>query len=188
MKVYLLSAIFSLGIVSGCKTQVPVEPQEAKTTPVVPLTVGNKWIVRMTDHTSNSAFTDSIVVIKDTSIYNEQWFSMPSFSLFGRDTNYYTNRSDGLYKLINDTARLFLKNPTGAGQSYFLIQTHVKVVSTQDTLVVPAGQFICYHYDLGGFDQYWYAPGVGVIRQEQYNYSGTWNKLSTIDLLAYSIK
>ena len=164
--------------------------------PILPLALGNTWNVKITDADSipMTAY-DSIYVVKDTTIQNEQWYQVLSIHIMGRNQDYLINRSDGLHQFVKNNSPQFslsLKSPAEKGDEFKTWDIPMIVLSISDTVQVPAGKFICYHYGYGNspyyLAEYWYAPNIGLVKEEEYTlYQNVRNKLGTIELVSYKI-
>lgn len=159
---------------------------------LIPLNVDNIWKFERTyfDTLGNELLTDrdSILIISDTLIDGIKWFCR---NFYGH-TLAYRNVSEGIRtRLIStQTSSTFLnyKYPAQVGnifrypvvyfsgdQAWMVDSTHLaSVISNDTTIVVPAGDFQCYHYrvtDLSN-DNYWQdefiSPGNGWIKTDTY--------------------
>ena len=179
----LLFALFALAF-QGCKSSSPSGPSTSSpSNAIFPLTVGNSWTVRITDPQQPSRpAIDSIVVLSDTLITGETWHSVRFVASLGPVHDYFINRAIGLYEFITGNSpqtTLWLKYPAVAGDTSSEWLYRWTVLSTVDTVVVPAGSFVCYHYAYY-FGDTWFAPNVGFVKST--------DQFGTIELLSYHLK
>ncbi len=91
------------------------------------------------------------------------------------------NREDGAWSINQGDAFIFFKYPASAGDVYLveigLIDT-MTVVSVDDFVQSPAGEFTCYHYRLVPEDKedlkkidFWLSEGVGFVRMESFGWT-----------------
>jgi hypothetical protein len=176
---------------SGCKKDNPIKTGDnTSPTIIMPLSVGNQWILKITNADSSNPVTaiDTMSVEKDTTINGELWFHLRFLGVFGDVNLILTNRADGLYEFYHANSpqvSLWLKYPSAPGAQY-VHNNPIEVISINDTIIVPAGQFVCYHYSSTFYD-YWFSPNIGVIKYEEYVglYKGT--KIGTFELQKYYI-
>jgi hypothetical protein len=178
----------------GCKNNNPIKPENSyNITPIMPLKVGNQWVMYVTNNdTSNPiSWMDTINVKKDTTINGETWYILNFFQYFGIYDITVTNRIDGLYEFYQDSTLhfdLWFSYPSKQGYTYQHSVYSYEVLSVKDTLLVPAGQFICYHYETAFYD-YWLSQNVGLIKYEEYVLSPYQRKkIMTAELFKYNLK
>jgi hypothetical protein len=114
---------------------------------IMPLAVGNQWIFRITEEDSLfhivSTNYDTLRIIKDTLIANEKW-------CLDNDGEIYSNRSTGLWKIVNGAPSLLLKYPANTTDSYLSGDINggnlIDVASTRRYIHVPDGDYECYMY------------------------------------------
>ncbi len=111
---------------------------------LIPLKVGNIWIMKSPNAPNDSSiYTDTVVVVKDTVLNNEQWYYVKG--LDPTISYYLTNRSNGLW-----AGGLFpylkWKYPAIKNEIYQSANDSIQVVSTNEILNTAAGQFKCYQY------------------------------------------
>jgi hypothetical protein len=109
-----------------------------------------------------------------------------------------SNQEDGLWHGIPNYSWLRLPYPSHAGVKARGISDEWWVVSTNDSITTPAGKFICYHYKMKYLDEwnggitndYYYSPGVGLVRLEWYTIlsGSTSYKYIQRELVSYGIK
>lgn len=148
--------------------------------PIMPLAVGNYWIIQTFADT-----LDSTVVISDTTIVNEKWFIV----VIRGKRSILTNRSDGLYSYENTSwfqgARLVLKYPINTAAKFqtsfwwndSLIQGSASAINIDTHFIIPPESYQCVHYLRDSMavvyssitkSFFWplnlfYAPGIGFV-------------------------
>jgi hypothetical protein len=155
----------------------------------MPLAIGNRWVYRRPS--GSGSVTDSIVIVRDTTIGGEKWF----ISSIGIR---YVNRADGAYiwHFIDSLPTRQTKFPLALGDTaidngwFPVLDTSGAIVdSTHNfglvvkgnvSVTVAAGTFNCwkvllYYYTVGAghdpslntaYEYYYFAPGVGVVKEE----------------------
>ena len=156
-------------IFSGCKNN-STNPTNAKE--IWPLKVGNYWTMKIYNYDSHGNVTDtsssSYNVVSDTIINGRHIYVVINDGY----PNYYSNLSDGFYQYstYSDTLTIVLKYPVYAGETYLSGESTIKVLNTNEQVVVPAGSFSSYHYENIGDTDYKTVvhckPGVGIIKME----------------------
>ena len=185
---YSCLLLIVISIIS-CKSNSPTEViNKSSDNEIMPLKVGNQWIIKESNPNSLTQFVyDTISVIRDTVLDNQQWFI--SYSGLGHGRPIYKNTVNGLLEYDSNGAVIRLKYPVAGGTTYNFNDQIVKVLSVNDTIDVPAGKFVCYHYDFG-LMEYWYSPKIGLVKSQEYvEYQSGIRKIINIsELKSYKIK
>jgi hypothetical protein len=134
---------------------------------LMPLQVGNQWSFRITffDTLGNVVTTrhDTMRVLRDTTLNNENWFVTTS--------GIYSNRSGGLWSWRMNPVLAF-KYPGTTLDTVRAYGTTVSIVSTNELATVPYGSLSCYHYKAtwdssnGFHTNHFLSPGIGFVRLE----------------------
>jgi hypothetical protein len=162
---------FLVFVFTSCSKDNPVDSSPS-VKQIWPLKPGNTWVVCATEYDTTGAVTQTgsgaIIVTTDTVVAGETWYHIS-----GVGSMFYTNRSDGLWVMLNSTAGLFqglfFKYPVSAGDSWNLGGDQISLQSADTLITVPAGTFHCYEYRLSINDYYYYCPGVGFIAEDSYS-------------------
>lgn len=190
----IFSAVILLAL-TCCKDN-SVETISTKTTiPILPLSIGNTWRVKITFPNPDTTIYDSTYVVKDTTIQNEKWFQVSTINLMQRTLDYLINRTDGLYVIPGSApSQVFMlaKYPAKKGDEFLQGAIPMFVLSVNDTVQVPAGKIVCYHYGYGAaplyLEELWYAPNIGLVRQNEYTiFQNARQLFGTIELVSYKI-
>jgi len=151
---------------------------------ILPLKVGTSWIYHVYAMDTSTQkmrvfLIDTMRVLRDTVIENTRWHEIDGLQ---GGHGYAVNWSDGLWFVRpGDQPFLFAKYPAEAGDEYKSVISGVevttKVVASDQKVTSPAGEFFCYKYAQSvGPDKvttnYYFAPGVGLIRTEIMDRSG----------------
>ena len=168
--------IVVLLFICGCnKNESPTEGLNSSSG-ILPLKIGNKWIMNVTNYDSTGAVSstsiDTISIISDTTINSEKWYYSDFWGLV-------TNRSDGLWISMFSDQFIFFKFPISANDSYTTVMDiPVKVISVNIQVSVPSGLYTCYQYEMSLPDPIsttnslyidtYLAPGKGLIKYENY--------------------
>jgi hypothetical protein len=184
------------------------ESTEPESTTFIPLNIGNKWQYKVTDFDSTGNVINQIygtrTIYKDTVVNGIRWYAYTG-DFRG---NWNTNKSDGYWVFIepdsvfsiNDTSWIVYKFPTQVGDVYGSADHPTEVVSTNESILVPAGNFRTIHYRIElddiilysyyvSFDSY-VCPGLGIVKTVQMGkkYDGTKFVAMKSELESYSIK
>lgn len=201
MRNALLTGIVILTLL-GCSSKKESEEQPAiNISPgqrvgniIMPLEVGNMWVydVYGLDTTSNQLkpmLVDTLSVLSDTLANRERWFYMGG--LQGTE-GWVQNRKDGFwFTLPGGQPFLFAKYPAQPGDTFSSVigktTTQTTVEGTGVEVQAPAGTYYCYKYiqkvkALNAVTNYYFAPGVGLIKMEIMDQSGM--RPVAMDLLA----
>jgi hypothetical protein len=180
MRLFLAISLALVGLVvlwTGCsKDDNPAGP--TTTSVLWPLKIGNSWTIAGTSLDSNGVTigkdTTRFTITRDTTIGGEKWYFIDSYEML-------TNRSDGLWYRVKDTAFvpfLFVKHPANVGDTWKSISgLRGTRISSGTLLTVPAGTFTAvvssYADTATGRLQFtWYfAPNVGWVRSDNYGYA-----------------
>ncbi len=192
MRSLILIIVFLLSTLSffGCK--------DHDTNPLViadviyPLTIGNTWIFKVLSYDTlgnqYELMPSQILITGDTVIQGQQCY-------LGYET--YFNRSDGLYCFTGDSGSpfaLLYKYPAKVGDSYSEGNRTITVVSVNDTITVPAGTFVCYHYEVlapyADTEERYLAPKIGLVMVESYHplSGGRKYKAFSQELTSYTVR
>ncbi len=153
---------FLIVLASCSKESSPTDNDTKATAVILPLKVGNQWILQLTYSDTTRPGIDTMQITKDTLIQNERWFFIQD-SFFGPNQPLLTNRPNGLWARNSQSTWLWLKYPASAGDSYPFGGDTMRVISVATSVVVPGGQFSCYQFRYLGVD--WYlSPNVGFVR------------------------
>lgn len=165
IKFYYLSSILSL-ILTSMSCEKDHEVVNIDRSLLVPLNIGNFWNYQISyyDSLKNVLRIDSnkITVTGDTIINNQLWYNID----FGgkRAPVAYRNTVEGLFQhdFWHDSYLIF-KYPIGLGEVY----NSTKVISTNEIINVPAGNFSCINYQ-HNYLNFKYStlisPGIGFIK------------------------
>ncbi len=134
----------------------PVTPPIEANAEILPLDIGNRWVV---EETRTDVFSGSVTVAPDTFtvvggtlIGDEVWYEVEGSWLVD---GFHTYRSDGVWRwndLDGDEAPyLVYKYPAEPGDTYTFVRdadaaTTATVVATDVPITTPAGTFSAYHY------------------------------------------
>ena len=176
---------------TGCEKSGTVDHgSEVTNSPIMPLAVGNVWRLKCTQTLPDTTriVYDSIYILNDTIVQDQRTFRVDLAEGAGPYQSFLFIRPNGLYSLsVNDSIQFTLrfKCPAETGDQYDSWGGRMTVLSTSDTVQVPAGTFICYHYISGYapnyFSDYWYAPNIGFVKEEDHMF------LSTMELIGYRL-
>lgn len=123
------------------------------TSGIIPLETGNTWNYMLTSYDSSNVINyqenKSTTIDKDTIINNQIWFRYNDIP----QGLWYTNKQDGYWvfakaglpSIQNDTSVLVYKYPTQTGDTYGDWDSPTEVLSTNETITVPAGKFKVIH-------------------------------------------
>jgi len=143
---------------------------------IFPLKVGNHWVFQTTqaDSTKLNHVND---VLKDTLINSEQWFVLTYDTVIRTICK---NNFQGWWFLydgksfVTGNPDLYWKYPANVNNQYITADSSlVTVVSIDENITVPAGNFICYHYHIIHYKESYeceeyLAPGFGLIKHIVY--------------------
>jgi hypothetical protein len=203
---FLLLILLSSILFLSCSEST--EP-DSSTFSFIPLTIGNKWEYKVTHFDSTGNVTNQIygtrTIFKDTVVKGITWYAYTG-DFRG---NWNTNKSDGYWVFIepdsvssiNDTSWIVYKFPTHLGDIYGSTDHPTEVVSTNESISVPAGNFRTIHYRIElddiiffnylgvSFDSY-VCPGLGIVKTMQIGkkYDGTKFVVWQSELTNHNIK
>lgn len=138
---------------------------------LMPLAVGNWWEYKVIKCDSAYGpcynyreYYDTITIVDDTLITSELWY-------IDNDGEILTNRSNGLWKILNGQPQLWIEFPVDASNP---TQPKIKEIS------VPAGIFMCYEFSYGGTR--YFSPNTGLVKHVYptdyyYPFSRKWKEL-----------
>jgi hypothetical protein len=161
---------------------------------IVPLAVGNKWILDVTKYDSTGtiigSYVDSLMVVGDTLILTETWFIDHTGSLK-------INRADGLYQWDDpgELPWLVLKYPTYVDDTFSSKSDTAFVISIDTLITVPSGSYSCIRYDykrktdLSLKRHFFGAPMVGSVYWEEFSKTsdGSLFRNKMVELKSYSV-
>lgn len=192
-KIFLwIFLIFTLLFI-GCKDndENPVQPSSNNQS-IIPLKIGNSWTYKVTTFDENGnilhTWQDIRQIEKDTLIQNEKWF----FYYY----EWRCSRSDGIYSYKPNTSKQYYleyKYPGNVNETYSLGYITVTIISTNQNITVPKGNFVTYKYRfLNPTDEYEYdylSPNIGPVLMEYYSKNQSGNFFVSIrwELVDYSI-
>jgi hypothetical protein len=167
MRVGIL-ALLLLSMIACNDLGTPLSTDESSTVVdgVIPFKVGYQWVYRLSAFDTAGQFVgarpDTMRIDRDTMILGERWFI----------TNYRiveTNRNGEVWTIYNGSLRLSFPK-TLNDSAYTWGGIYIKLVSTNDTITVPAGVFRSYQYHevyttLGNvYDTHFLVPHKGVVK------------------------
>ena len=169
--IFVIMFLLSLSAISCKKDNNPINNTDINPNKIFPLSVGNQWIVQVTNYDTTGAVhytqIDTITILRDTTIQSEKWFI--GYGIM-------TNRNDGLYDYQASTSSVIslrYKFPTTVNSNYLYRGSQTKVISISDSITVQAGNYICYHYRVGfdgiSYSDEYFSPNVGLIKIDAYN-------------------
>lgn len=184
-KIFLLVFIYLL-LVFGCKTIVDPGPSQniLDTTTIMPLKLGNSWSYKVTmfDTSKNvdTTFAVFMFLASDTVINSEHWYDDSRGYI-------YSNRSKGLWRAINSDTNYFALYPANKNDKFQILWDTATVISTDSTIVVPAGKYSCYVYK-ARYSLRFFSPGIGLIYAEEYYHAAYSNDfILKWELTTYSL-
>jgi hypothetical protein len=195
MKVFLAISLLLIGsILSSCKQNSATEIAANAPGVILPLAVGNQWVMDNTGFDSLGTKTvypiDTITVAHDTLLNGEHWYTIK-----GDESHIYANKPDGWYSLNTLTHQTFMvmKYPAASGDSFFHYFDALKVLTTDTLITIPSGQYKCYCYYRGGYlNEYYdfYCPNIGEIKFESHQITAGGRKYVSLisNLITYRVK
>jgi uncharacterized protein DUF3108 len=178
----------------GCDSTAPVTDHSIQD--IVPLDSGNRWTYLVTQYTGGGGIQriDTIGnVIGAPLTFNGNSGYYPSDCACKYGFLHYSGNDLVAYDSSDKTSSIVLRYPMGSDESIIVVdsidqqglrlQGTLRMLSTNASVTVPAGTFSCVKYEdlyLYGADTFldtaqiiyrYYAPGVGLVMQEQYRYS-----------------
>jgi len=180
----LLCLVFMM---SGCDFLDEFEDddeEEASGGEIWPLAVGNVW------NYDFFGYNVTYKVIGTGTVSGDQVFRVQITGPNINEVNVLSNHSDGLYDYGMEpnthSGELFLKYPTSVGDSWTYAGVTMTVISTSQSVSVPAGTFDCVVYEYNsassGKNRYYFSPHIGYIQFYQGS-SNTYN----LKLKSYSL-
>jgi hypothetical protein len=177
MKSFLNVSLLCLAVfmLSSCKKSNPVESSPS-VLQIWPFKTGNTWAYQAISFDSTGTVTQSgsgaFIVTTDTIVGGETWYHLSTAGAM-----FYTNRSDGLWVMWNNTSglnqELLFKYPVSAGDNWNYGADLVFVQSTDTLITVMAGTYHCYEYRVfynsNPLCDYYCCPGVGFIAEDYFS-------------------
>jgi hypothetical protein len=176
-------------------------------TELIPLKIGNKWNYEYTAYDStgtvNFQGNSTSSVDRDTMINSVSWYG------YGVDFSgvWNINKSDGYWVFVkaesnyfmNDSSWIVYKFPTNVGDVYRSQEYPVEVLSVDEWISVPAGNFKTIHItqDFSKLNnsfqissETYICPGIGVVKISQIGrkHDGTKYIVGKSELESYSLK
>jgi hypothetical protein len=178
-RVFCLLLIFIMFL--GCDEDDKVTNPENNSS-IWPLKIGNQWTYEWLESDSLGTVlgVDTIVleVAKDTLIQSETWYIITEDGARTDRSSPTTSRQNGIW-IWETSAVFFAKYPAAVNDTFICGTDTVTVESVNDTVITPAGTFICYRYryhEISGDRPYQdrcFAPGVGFIEGDEYYKTGS---------------
>lgn len=177
----------------SCRDQVVPAGSPTKTDAIIPLAVGNQWVIRTYSWDStgfpNVAMIDTDRIVRDTVIQLERWF-------IWRTGICVTNRSTGYWVLVSSTPELFLKYPTSRNDQYLYGGDTVEVTAVDTSITVSSGTFPCVRYnvkyEIANFvsQVLFVSANKGEIRREIFTRTSSGREYLAIreDLISFQLK
>jgi hypothetical protein len=137
--------------------KIPVINDSLNKNGIKPLAKGMKWIYQFTEYDSLSTIVDSYIIIdsvlKDTIIDKVRWYKTTQYPAYWQG-----NLNDGLrFREYPQNLPIYewleAKYPGSIGFTWQANSSQRTIVSTDTSITVPAGQYICYYYSDIGFSQ-----------------------------------
>jgi|WetSurMetagenome_2_1015567.scaffolds.fasta_scaffold144100_2 hypothetical protein len=174
---------------------------------LIPMTIGNKWNDKLTSYDSlgNVLYTENISssIDKDTIIDGTIWYGYAD----GFSGIWNINKTNGYWTFVkayygyslNDTTWMVYKYPCNVGETYGEAEYPIQVVSTNENISVPAGNFttIRYSFNFVNYNNYllisnevYVCPGIGVVKSTQIGkkFDGSKYVVGKSELTSYNIK
>ncbi len=158
---FVILVLLSL-VLGACKSDestVARIEQPTHTPTIIPLSVGNKWLRSFSLYdTSGVAFfsgVDSIEVLRDTLARGSKWFILKMQGI----EYVVANRPSGMWVVGDGNEVLWYKFPASPRDSFPVSSntSYTRIPTIDTSIVVPAGRFSCYKYEVEGY------PWVGAI-------------------------
>ncbi len=191
MRYLRMIAILAVVLLVGCGEDKPCCHVPST---ILPLELGKQWVGTVTDYDSLGGIhyidTVTFVITRDTIISGQRWFIREGINEGpnkGGDSyvggySLLAERGDGIWTYYGDQSTveqcLLYKYPVTAGDSYSYCDNTdmtITVLSTNESVSVPAGDYQCYCYqmqfDFGDFtatEVMYLAPNVGMVKLEGY--------------------
>lgn len=174
--------ILILLISFGCDKKSPTRIIETNSDQIIPLTIGNSWIRKLSYYDLKGDFTHSYevteTVIKDTLMDNIKWYATSN-----NPQCWLTIKHDGCWYriLIGSLSEgLRYKYPCSVGD--VIDEFNLEVKSVNSKIEVTAGKFNCIYYQQGKSELY-FCPGIGSIKEIHYGKSG----ICKVELIEYDL-
>jgi hypothetical protein len=208
---HIFRVIALLGILAiGCNS--PTLTDNSTPSEIWPFAIGNRWAGRVTSYNEvggiDSTWFRTYSITGTIDLFDGQWYQ-------SNPDSYYRNTSNGCYHRIDGRNEFLLKYPGNLGdtcnsQRYVRITSTGQIVDTVygqttitavDTMVtVPRGTFTCMEYSMAvpqlpgsssaiaSTFHYFYAPGVGPVKEIYSGYDSTQLILvNTWELVDYTL-
>jgi len=215
MKIYLyfFALVLSSFLLSSCKNTTDSSsgtPASATKQDLFPLSVGNHWTYHTKGYDLNTIDTTYTILIANEETYQGHDAFAYTASNYWNDGIYYRSNSD-IYNVVSTTSTFLLRYPMSVGASIVVLDTVYSngqfnkltfiLKDSNEAVLVPAGTFICYHYDQVQVDgtpsmidtntkSFFYSPGVGLVQQKNYQKSysmKTTNLEQAYELVNYQV-
>jgi len=169
---------------------------------IIPLNLGNQWLVQRTSFDSLGTISDSDTILckveYDTTFLNEKWYKT--------SWGFINNKADGVWHYYGSSSNvqgieystLTWAYPATANYKYKPLYANsiITVISVDEEYTTPTETFKCYHYQLiydntNGYQQdYYFCPGVGIVKWEDgiKSSTGKWYTCIKYELLSYTTK
>jgi hypothetical protein len=200
----LLLILLSSIIILSCSEST--EP-DSSNPDLIPMAVGNKWSYKLTSYDSlgNVLYTESTSssIDKDTIIDGTIWYGYED----GFNGIWNINKTNGYWIFVkafygyslNDTTWMVYKYPCNVGETFGEADYPIQVVSKNEIISVPAGNFTTIHYSFifANYNNYllisnevYVCPGIGVVKSTQIGkkFDGTNYVVGKSELMSYDIK
>jgi hypothetical protein len=191
-------------ITMGCQQDhSPLSIENTSSSVLIPLELGNEWLVKRTSFDSLGTITDSDTILctveYDTTFLNEKWYK----TFWG----FINNKEDGIWRYyggssnihgVEYSSSLSWKYPASVNHKYKPIGANsvITVMSLDENYTTPTNTFKCYHYQLV-YDNtidykqdYYICPGIGRVMWEDSITlpSGKSYTTGRYELLSYTIR
>lgn len=160
------------------------QKREGKTK-LIPFDINIEWVYEMhaldtSTHSMRIFKIDTFKVISDTMIGGTSWYEIDGL---GQDKGFMSNQNEGLYfAQYGSEPFLWAKYPAELGDTFTVtmgtFEARNQLTAVDLETIVPAGIFYCHKYQQkigpkGITTNFYFAPGVGLIKMEILNVSGT---------------
>jgi len=172
-------------ILTGCSESDTKPSTPSTLSELFPIRAEDMWVYDAERYINDSLSYRAVDTVKvDTS--RIIWGGAIWYRYLGEPTTYWRNGVDGVWRLLLDAlhpdgfAEKYFGYPARAGQAWWVRSDDdsVSVVSTAESVTVPAGTFDnCYYYAAKRNDgsrraSVWVAPGVGIVMESSVAFAG----------------